>query len=202
MKRRIALLAVAAAPSAIAVIAAALVSFASGSLSSPGPYGSTATASAPSGAASAATVEPRSKPLRSALRPPFFAVRALSLFSCSSTSFRSARTKSRTTASSSTLFRMCRRSATRPQRTPPRRRQDGSCRESMRTSTMTDKPAAPGASLPAPRPRNRAAGRARRRAGPSSRRHSPARALCPVEQPGVLHALCLARRELRVAAVE
>jgi hypothetical protein len=55
MKRRIALLAVAAAPTAIALIAAAFVSFASGSLSSPEPYGSTATASAPNSAAGAAT---------------------------------------------------------------------------------------------------------------------------------------------------
>ena len=55
MKRRIALLAVAAAPTAIALIAAAFVSFASGSPSSPGPYGSTATASAPNSAAGAAT---------------------------------------------------------------------------------------------------------------------------------------------------
>jgi hypothetical protein len=63
MKRRIALLAVAVGPSAIAVIAAAFVSFASGSLSSPGPYGSTATASAPSGAAPEATVDTPNSPL-------------------------------------------------------------------------------------------------------------------------------------------
>lgn len=68
MKRRIALLAVAAAPTAIALIAAAFVSFASGSLSSPGPYRPTATASAPSGAASAASVDtPNSPPGK---RPP------------------------------------------------------------------------------------------------------------------------------------
>jgi hypothetical protein len=68
MKRRIALLAVAAAPTAIALIAAAFVSFASGSLSSPGPYGSTTTASAPNGAAAAAAVDTPNSPLGN--RPP------------------------------------------------------------------------------------------------------------------------------------
>jgi hypothetical protein len=63
MKRKITVFLVAAAPSAIALLAAAFVSFASGSPSSSGQYGSAATASAPTGAAGAAAVGTANSPL-------------------------------------------------------------------------------------------------------------------------------------------
>ena len=154
--------------------------------------------------ATPAPPKPRPKPLRNALRPRLLRCsrpEPLQLlfieFSICANEGRGRR------RSFSTLFRMCRHSATRPKR------------NSSATATRWELPRVdenidtdrygsrrPSVTLPAPRPRNRTAGRARRKAGPSSRRHSPARALCPVEQPGVLHSLCLARRELRVAAVE
>jgi predicted lipoprotein with Yx(FWY)xxD motif len=63
MKRKITLVIVAAAPAAIALIVAGVVSFASGSPSSSAPYGSTAQASAPNRAAGAAAIATASSPL-------------------------------------------------------------------------------------------------------------------------------------------